>query len=199
MLAGPRRPTHPARLLHTSRLVSLIRLSLVAVNLGGSCGGVRYCAGAMVELVRGRKECVAEAKGACRGRGRTYWTSEGMRRPRRSEARMAEVVMRTAATANRSCVRREVATVCAWGSSHPSTIYPVLTVRMGAMRATTVSRDTARYDVGTLMHDGSSPRQCWLSRYLFQPLPSNITSLFITGYHSRINHLLLAVDASPSA
>ena len=43
---------------HTSRFASFTKLSLVAVNLGGNCGGVLYCEGAMVELVSGLNGCV---------------------------------------------------------------------------------------------------------------------------------------------
>jgi hypothetical protein len=38
-----------------SFLASSIKLSFVAVNSGGACGGVRYCLGAILEFVIGRK------------------------------------------------------------------------------------------------------------------------------------------------
>jgi hypothetical protein len=43
---------------HTSLFASSTKLCLVAVNLGGSCGGVLYCDGAIVELVSGLNGCV---------------------------------------------------------------------------------------------------------------------------------------------
>jgi hypothetical protein len=80
-------------------LVSSIKLCLVAVNLGGSCGGVLYCIGADEELVRGRK---AWEKGVRKGFGFKYWTMEGGRTPSRREARMAAREMKRATAATRS-------------------------------------------------------------------------------------------------
>jgi hypothetical protein len=90
-------------------LVSSIRLCVVAVNLGGSWGGVLYCLGAMLEFVSGRK---AWLKGVRNGLGFRYWMRDGGRTPSRREARMAAREMKRATAARRSLLmERERATI----------------------------------------------------------------------------------------
>jgi hypothetical protein len=93
---------------HTSFLVSSIRLSLVAVNLGGSCGGVLYCLGAIVLLVSGRN---AWLNGVRSGLGFRYCMRDGGRTPSRIDARIATRAMKQATAARRSLwMERESAT-----------------------------------------------------------------------------------------
>lgn len=95
-----------------SLFVSSSKLCLVAVNFGGSCGGFLYCAGAMVELVRGRYGCVYS--GLRRGPGLRLCRIEGVRPANRSEDRMAVREMKRATDTSKSLVKREVATVKLW-------------------------------------------------------------------------------------
>jgi hypothetical protein len=64
---------------------SSIKLSLVAVNSGGACGGVRYCFGAILEFVIGLNAPVFA--------GRRCWKREESRGPMREdvEARMKRI------------------------------------------------------------------------------------------------------------
>ena len=81
----------------------------MAVNLGGSCGGVLYCVGAMVEFVSGRK---CWESGLRNGFGLRYWRIDGGRTPSRREARMATREMKRAiATSSSRWKEREIATV----------------------------------------------------------------------------------------
>lgn len=87
--------------------MSANKLSGVAVNLGGSCGGVLYCEGAMVEFVSGRSWA-----GFRSGLGLRYCRTDEVRKPpNRREARMAEMERKRAMAASRSLGRREEATV----------------------------------------------------------------------------------------
>jgi hypothetical protein len=89
--------------------VSSIKLCLVAVNLGGSCGGVLYFLSAIEELVSGRYAC---EKGVRNGLGFKYCMIDGGRTPSRREARMATREMKMATAARRSLwMERERATV----------------------------------------------------------------------------------------
>lgn len=92
--------------------MSSIKLCFVAVNLGGSCGGVWYCFGAMVEFVSGRNDC--DNEGFRNGFGFMYWIIDGVRTPSRREARMTATDMKRPRPMRRSLGRREVATVAAW-------------------------------------------------------------------------------------
>lgn len=94
--------------------MSSIKLCFVAVNFGGSCGGVLYCFGAIVELVRGLTCC---ANGLRSGVDLKYCAIFGGRTPSRREARMAERVRKKATAANRTLVReREEATMNSRGA-----------------------------------------------------------------------------------
>ena len=90
--------------------MSAIKLSFVAVNRGGACGGALYFAGAIVEFVRGLKW----SAGTWSGLDLTYCSREGVRRPSRTDARIAERAMKIAIVASKSFVMREVATVSVW-------------------------------------------------------------------------------------
>jgi hypothetical protein len=74
----------------------------VAVNLGGNCGGVLYCAGAMVEVSSGR--------GAEVEKGSFRWLrTEGARAPKRREARMAAMKVKRATETKKILEKRELA------------------------------------------------------------------------------------------
>jgi hypothetical protein len=92
---------------HTRAFVSLTRLSGVAVNRGGSCGGLRYMEGAMLLFMSGRCD------GAWKGlrTGRRYCRIEGARTPKRSVARIAEKEMKRATATRNRREKREEATV----------------------------------------------------------------------------------------
>jgi hypothetical protein len=78
----------------------------VAVNFGGSCGGLRYCAGAMLLFISGRwaENDTDGSFGAFR-----YERTEGRRGPKRRDARMAEMQTKRATAIRNTRGSREVA------------------------------------------------------------------------------------------
>jgi hypothetical protein len=87
-----------------SLLVSSIKLSLVAVNLGGSCGGVL---GDMVEFVSGRKLVRS-------GLSFRYCTIDGGRTPSRNEARMVKMATKKTTSTNLFVVRERATIALAY-------------------------------------------------------------------------------------
>lgn len=80
---------------------------VVAVNLGGNCGGLRYFSGAMLLLRRGL--CVEVEKGSFEDF--RYESIEGARAPKRREARVAEMAMKRATAIRNRRESREGARV----------------------------------------------------------------------------------------